>query len=103
MKMFMLIAVLLFAFGLCIYVVETWTNRLYKPNVRGGRGKGMRGILRRIKTSFCNHDFEVEEITTTITKINKDTEDRLSVYMRCKKCLYHETHWKIPVGWNPYD
>ena len=56
----------------------------------------MRTIINYIRQIFCKHDFIVNEgycesnndITGWVCKGTK-------VYMRCKKCGWHTSHWKF--------
>lgn len=50
----------------------------------------MRAIINYIRQVFCKHDFVVEEQYTDF-----EVKSGTRVYMRCKKCGYHTSHWKF--------
>ena len=52
----------------------------------------MAWLVNYIRQCFCKHDFLVEEGYVTSDEWSK--EGRV-VYMRCKKCGYHQKHWKF--------
>ena len=49
----------------------------------------MRFIVNYIRQVFCKHDWLIEEKFTD-SNLKRGTK----VYMRCKKCGYHQKHWK---------
>lgn len=50
----------------------------------------MRRLVNYIRQIFCKHDFYVED-----GYAEKITRKGYRVYMRCKKCGYHNSHWKF--------
>jgi hypothetical protein len=54
----------------------------------------MRRIVNYFRQTFCKHDWIIEE---KIIKLEGLLYDKNSerVYMRCKKCGYHQKHWKF--------
>lgn len=56
----------------------------------------MRTLINYLRQIFCNHEWIVEEIPKYIVKGEFGETIRLGpkIYMRCKKCGYHKSHWK---------
>lgn len=56
----------------------------------------MRRLFLYIRQCFCKHDFIVEEeyVEENIEGLTKTTKTGPKVYMRCKNCGYHMSHWK---------
>lgn len=50
----------------------------------------MRTIVNYFRQAFCKHDWLIEE-----SKVEAYTRTGVKVYMRCKKCGYHQNHWKF--------
>jgi hypothetical protein len=49
----------------------------------------MRWLMIYFRQVFCNHDWHVEEGFVDVGfKVGE------KVYMRCKKCGHHHSHWK---------
>ena len=54
----------------------------------------MRTIVDYFRQVFCKHDWLIEEGKVS-KKTDFETKDGWMVYMRCKKCGYHKSHWKF--------
>jgi hypothetical protein len=50
----------------------------------------MKYIVNYIRQLFCKHDWLTEE-----SKVDHECGTATRVYMRCKKCGYHQKHWKF--------
>lgn len=50
----------------------------------------MRHLINYLTQLFCKHEFDVEEKYVT-----SEFKDGTKIYMRCKKCGYHQSHWKF--------
>jgi len=53
--------------------------------------KKMRYLINYLRQAFCKHDFEYHEKEGVTDYKGVGTK----VYMRCKKCGYHQNHWKF--------
>lgn len=55
----------------------------------------MRWFVHYFRSLFCNHEWHVEELyNTTYDEWGDVYKKGYKVYMRCKKCGYHQRHWK---------
>lgn len=52
----------------------------------------MAWLVNYIRQCFCKHDFLVEEGYVSSDGWSKSGN---RIYMRCKKCGYHQKHWKF--------
>lgn len=54
----------------------------------------MRRLINYIRQCFCNHEWVIEE--HPYRKMDGDViiKTTSNVYMRCKKCCYHQKHHK---------
>lgn len=50
----------------------------------------MRTIVNYFRQVFCKHDWLIEE-----GRVDSYMRIGAKVYMRCKKCGYHQSHWKF--------
>jgi hypothetical protein len=55
----------------------------------------MRFLFNYFRQAFCKHDWLVDEKIAEITSDFGDEKKGIKVYMRCKKCGYHTSHWKF--------
>lgn len=55
----------------------------------------MRRIINYIRQCFCSHDWLIEDRYIEIfDEFDNWQKKGTKVYMRCKKCGYHQKHWK---------
>lgn len=54
----------------------------------------MRWLINYIRQCFCKHDWHFEEAWYEVKGDFIGTKKDEKVYMRCKKCGYHQKHWK---------
>lgn len=60
----------------------------------------MRQLAMYLRQVFCKHDWDISEKAMRLTRTQNSTgikefEDFTQVYMRCKKCGYHQRHKKF--------
>lgn len=53
----------------------------------------MRRLVNYIRQIFCKHDWITDEGYTQ-SELGSMDRSGMKVYMRCKKCGYHQNHWK---------
>ena len=54
----------------------------------------MRTLIEYIRQIFCKHDYLIEEKIVEYEDSFGGYKKGYKVYMRCKKCGYHHSHWK---------
>lgn len=55
----------------------------------------MSKIVLMFRRMFCKHEFEIEEMRIKNMYMSIELGEDIFVYMRCKKCGYHEKHKKF--------
>ena len=54
----------------------------------------MRYLINYIREAFCKHDWLVEETKNCTVETPVRDKTGTKVYMRCRRCGYHQKHWK---------